>query len=110
MVLGILLTLGIKAFFYFVSGFNDFTRHLFYLLYYAAFTNFGLFIFNMLPIPPLDGSHIVFSGLNIKLETEERIRKIGMPVLFIILLIQNFADITIIPIGKIIIAIISFIL
>ena len=110
MVLGILLTLGIKAFFYFVSGFNDFTRHLFYLLYYAAFTNFGLFIFNMLPIPPLDGSHIVFSGLNIKLETEERIRKIGMPVLFIILLIQNFADVTIIPIGKIIIAIISFIL
>jgi len=109
MVLGILLTLGIKAFLYF-ANYNDFTGHVFYLLYYAAFINFGLFIFNLLPIPPLDGSHIVFSGLNIKPETEERIRTIGMPVLFIILIIQNFADVTIIPIGKIVGAIISFIL
>ena len=28
----------------------------------AALINFVLFVFNMLPIPPLDGSHIVFHG------------------------------------------------
>jgi len=110
MVLGILLTLSIKAFFYFVSDYNNFSNHVLYFLYYAASINFGLFIFNLLPIPPLDGSHIFFSGFNIKPETEERIRTIGMPVLFIILIIQNFADVTIIPIGRIVGAIIDFIL
>jgi len=68
------------------------------ILYTAAMLNFGLFIFNLLPIPPLDGSHIVFSGLNLKFETEEKIRKFGIPVLFLIIIIQNTTGIRIIPI------------
>jgi len=103
LVLGILLCFGVRAV---ISYFNniydypgDFYQHLFIILYTAASINFGLFIFNLLPIPPLDGSHIFFSGLNLKFETEEKIRKIGMPVLFLILIVQNYANITIIPIG-----------
>jgi len=110
LLLGTLLILIIKALIYFEISYNNFTEHLLYILYFSASINFGLFIFNLLPIPPLDGSHIVFSSLNLKPETEERIRRIGMPLLFIILIIQNFAKITIIPIGKIITAIIEFIL
>ena len=30
------------------------------MLQLAIFTNWGLFVFNLLPIPPLDGSHVVF--------------------------------------------------
>jgi len=71
-------------------------------LYSAIMINLGLFVFNLLPVPPLDGSHIVFSGLNLSPETEIRIMKIGMPLLFIILIIQNRAHITILPIGKIV--------
>ena len=41
-----------------------------YIIFRAAMINLGLFIFNLFPIPPLDGSHIVFSGLNLKYETE----------------------------------------
>ena len=110
MALGVLLVFIIKAMFHFITGFNIFTENIFYLLYYAASINFGLFIFNLIPIPPLDGSHIVFSGFNIDPETEERIRRIGMPLLFIILIIQNYADVTIIPIGKITASIIDFLL
>ena len=110
LILGILLIFIIKVMFHFNLKFDDFIEHLFYVLYYAASINFGLFIFNLLPIPPLDGSHIVFSGLNLKIETENRIRSIGMPILFLILIIQNYTDITIIPIGKIVGAIIEFIL
>jgi Zn-dependent protease len=110
MALGIILILIVKAMFPFLDGFNSFTINLFYVLFYAASINFGLFIFNLLPIPPLDGSHIVFSGLNISVETEEKIRKIGLPVLFLILIAQNYAKITIIPIGKIVMAIIQFFL
>ena len=30
------------------------------MLYLAIFTNWGLFLFNLIPIPPLDGSHVLF--------------------------------------------------
>jgi Zn-dependent protease len=110
MVLGLILIFIVKAMIPFLDGFNSFTENLFYVLYVAASINFGLFIFNLLPIPPLDGSHIVFSGLNIDIETEIKIRKIGLPVLFLILIIQNNANVTIIPIGKAVMAIMNFIL
>ena len=80
------------------------------VIYSAAMVNLGLFIFNLLPLPPLDGSHIVFSGLNLKPETERNIMKIGMPLLFIIIVIQNRTDITIIPISKIVSALLRFLM
>ena len=79
-------------------------------VYSAAMINLGLFIFNLLPLPPLDGSHIVFSGLNLKPETERNIMKIGMPLLFLIIVVQNRTEITIIPIGKIVTALLRFLM
>ena len=76
----------------------------------AATINLGLFIFNLFPIPPLDGSHIVFSGLNLKKETEIMIMKIGGPLLFIIIIIQNRSGITLLPIGRMVSAILRFFL
>jgi Zn-dependent protease len=73
----------------------------------AAAVNLGLFVFNLIPIPPLDGSHIVFSGLNLGAETERRIMKIGAPLLFIILIIENRTDLDILPIGKFVFAVIG---
>ncbi|GHU66186.1 site-2 protease family protein [Spirochaetia bacterium] len=74
----------------------------------AAIINLGLFVFNLIPIPPLDGSHIAFSGLNLQPETERRIMKIGTPLLFIILIIQNRAGISLLPIDKLIFGILGF--
>ena len=74
----------------------------------AAVINIGIFVFNLLPIPPLDGSHIVFSGLNLPMEMQFRIMRIGAPLLFGIIIIQNFANITILPIGPAISAIFRF--
>jgi len=76
--------------------------YFFIILQSGAAINTGLFIFNLFPIPPLDGSHIAFSGLNLNQETELRIMKIGAPLLFIILIIQNRAGITILPIRELI--------
>jgi len=78
--------------------------------YFTAMINIGLFLFNLLPIPPLDGSHIVFSGLNLSYDLEEKIRKIGLPVLFVIMIIQSQFKITIIPIGKAVAAIMGLFL
>ena len=80
------------------------------ILYSAIMINLGLFVFNLLPIPPLDGSHIVFSGLNLRAETERMIMKIGMPLLFVIIVIQNRTNITIIPIGKIVSALLGILM
>jgi Zn-dependent protease len=73
----------------------------------AVIINLGLFVFNLIPIPPLDGSHIAFSGLNLLPETEYKIMKLGAPLLFIILIIQNRAGVTILPIGRIVNAILG---
>jgi Zn-dependent protease len=93
---------------------SDFYFYFFFfllqVLIYGAMINLGLFVFNLFPIPPLDGSHIVFSGLNISPETEYQIMKIGAPLLFIILIIQNRANVTILPIGKIVSAILELLL
>ena len=68
------------------------------IIYYAIMINLGLFVFNLLPLPPLDGSHIVFSGLNLRPETEHMIMKFRAPLLFIIIIFQNYSGITILPI------------
>jgi len=84
--------------------------HLMSVILFAAMINFGLFIFNLVPIPPLDGSHIVFSGLNLSYEIQSRIMRIGAPLLFGILIIQNFAGITILPVGRLVRAMLFFFL
>ncbi|MCL1994258.1 MAG: site-2 protease family protein [Spirochaetes bacterium] len=100
LVLGILFVQALR--FMLASPWFDMAAHenLVLIVFFAAAINFGLFIFNLIPIPPLDGSHIVFSGLNISWEVQMRFMKIGMPLLFVILIAQRFTDLTILPIGR----------
>jgi Zn-dependent protease len=52
-------------------------------LYYAVTINLLLFIFNLIPIPPLDGSHVLRNFLPYKLEqTYMRIGGWGLLLLF----------------------------
>ena len=86
------------------EGFNF--AFLFFI--FAILRNLGLFVFNLIPLPPLDGSHIFLSGLNLRPETEYRIMRIGGPLLFLIIIIQNYAKIEILPIGRLTMAILYF--
>ncbi|MDR1900781.1 MAG: site-2 protease family protein [Treponema sp.] len=110
LILGLAFIFALKAFLVWLPDTWALSDRFFYLLFYSAYINIGLFVFNMLPLPPLDGSHIFFSGLNLQTETEERIMRIGTPILFIILIIQSRSNITIIPIGKMVGAVISLFL
>ena len=80
------------------------------IISYAVIINLGLMIFNLLPIPPLDGSHIAFSGLNLSPQTEYRIMRLGAPLLFLIIIAQNVLNITILPIGYMVMGIYNFLL
>jgi len=72
---------------------------LFRLLFSISVINLGLFIFNMLPIPPLDGSHVFLSGLNLSSTVEQQITQYGTLALFAIITLENIIDIDLLPIG-----------
>jgi Zn-dependent protease len=63
--------------------------------------NFGLFIFNLLPIPPLDGSHVYLTYFKEISETvTANIYRIGTWGLLLLVLFQNRSGIELIPVSK----------
>ncbi len=75
----------------------------------GAVVNLGLFVFNLIPIPPLDGSHIVFCGLNPPPWLEAMLTRFGGVALVVILVVERQTGEDILPIGKFIHAIIHFV-
>lgn len=60
-----------------------------YLLYFLAFFNINLFIFNLLPILPFDGGHLFFFGVEgiTRRKTKDRLREILTQAGFILLIL-----------------------
>ncbi|HWK42282.1 MAG TPA: site-2 protease family protein [Croceibacterium sp.] len=59
-----------------------------YALFFFVLINIFLAMFNLLPIPPFDGSHIVEGLLPKKAaRTYEKLRPFGFPLLFLLLLV-----------------------
>jgi Zn-dependent protease len=69
-------------------------------LVYLIYVNYGLFVFNLIPIPPLDGSHLLLGALRLRPETEARLYRFGTLALFAVLMIEGWTGIDILPIGK----------
>ena len=83
------------------SGINDSIFISLDTLVLWAILNFGLAIFNMIPLPPLDGSHLYTTFFNrITPELANRMYGLGMLILIAILLIENFAHVDILPVGR----------
>jgi Zn-dependent protease len=54
--------------------------------------NIGLALFNLIPIPPLDGSHIMENLLPYEMSVKyQRIGRYGLMVLFLAILLDSFA-------------------
>lgn len=66
----------------------------------CIYINFGLFIFNMIPVPPLDGSHLLLKSIKISKELERNIFKYGSLALFAIVIIDSQTELNLLPIGK----------
>ena len=55
----------------------------------AMLVNCMLFVFNMLPIPPLDGSHFLRYALNVSNDTYAKIERNGFWILLIIIILPQ---------------------
>lgn len=69
------------------------------VIIYAIFINWGLFIFNLIPLPPLDGSHVLFSTLKKHEELYGLLYKYGTWILFGLIFASMMTRKNLLPIG-----------
>lgn len=65
---------------------------------YAIYINWGLFIFNLIPLPPLDGSHLLFHQFRRFPALYEGLYKYGSFLLFGLLIATALTKINLLPI------------
>jgi Zn-dependent protease len=65
---------------------------------YAIYINWGLFIFNLIPLPPLDGSHLLLNQLKRFPELYNALYKYGSLLLFALIIGSALTKINFLPI------------
>jgi Zn-dependent protease len=80
---------------------DDVTRWILHATLAGIYVNMGLFLFNMIPIPPLDGSHLLRRVLGIKDEMNVKMfYRYGTMLLLGVIVAERVFRIDILPIGK----------
>ena len=69
---------------------------------YSIYINWGLFIFNLIPLPPLDGSHLLFHYFKRFPVLYEGLYKYGSLLLFGLLIVTSLTKINFLPIWPLI--------
>lgn len=72
------------------------------IIWWAIFLNWGLFIFNLIPLPPLDGSHLLLNYFKKFPSVYEALYKYGSYFFFGLILIMIFTKINLLPIWPVI--------
>ena len=77
----------------------------------GIYVNLGLFVFNSIPLPPLDGSHILLSALDVRDSPRANLYfRYGAFILFGIIIAEQVLGIDILPIGKVVQALVDVLL
>ncbi len=75
----------------------------------AAAINVGLALFNMLPIPPLDGSHLITTWLSrVNMSLAATYFRYGSWALLALILVQTVAGVDILPIGRLTMGVVTW--
>lgn len=69
---------------------------------YAIYINWGLFIFNLIPLPPLDGSHLLFNQLKRFPEIHDALYKYGSFLLIGLLIATAVTKLNLLPIWPVV--------
>jgi len=99
MILSVILTFTAPLF---TSGYNNFVSIVTEITFYAIYINWGLFVFNLIPLPPLDGSHVLLLPLRRFPIVYNYIYKYGSLLLFGIIILSVITKSNFIPIGNLI--------
>lgn len=75
-----------------------------------TFINYGLFVFNMLPIAPLDGSHVVLELVKMPYKTRAIYKSYGFPILLFMIFSDRLIGIDLLPISKLVNHMFNFIM
>lgn len=87
-LIGAVLVAVMEAF----APYNGVTNFLFQMLYYYVLVNISLAVFNLIPVPPLDGSRIVGAFLSDRaLSTYYRYQNIFMMVFLLLMITGAFS-------------------
>ncbi|MFZ0280607.1 MAG: site-2 protease family protein [Bacteroidales bacterium] len=99
----IVLSVLYSAFFHFIPAYQvSWLRILQEVLLYAIYINWGLFIFNLIPLPPLDGSHLLLNYFKKFPSLYEAMYKYGSYIFFGLILVMVITKINVLPIGPVI--------
>lgn len=96
MILSVIFVFAVKS----IENPNNATQTAFEIFYYAIYINWGLFIFNLIPLPPLDGSHLLFYPLRRYPELYDALYKYGSLLLFGLLIATAVTKINFLPITQ----------
>lgn len=77
---------------------NNTVRLSYEVLHYAIYINWGLFVFNLIPLPPLDGSHLLFHQFKRFPGLYSALYKYGSLVLFALIIGTVLTKIDFLPI------------
>jgi Zn-dependent protease len=95
MLLSVLFSLLVT----FIPIYSSDTARLFYeIIHYAIYINWGLFVFNLIPLPPLDGSHLLFHQLKRFPALYSALYRYGSMILFGLLIATTLTKINFLPI------------
>ena len=86
----------------FASTYNNIISIVIEIVFYAIYINWGLFIFNLIPLPPLDGSHLLFHPFRKYPAVYDAIYKYGSLLLFGVIIFSVITKSNIFPIGNLI--------
>lgn len=69
---------------------------------YSIYINWGLFVFNLIPLPPLDGSHLLLNYFKKFPALHNGLYKYGAWIFFLLIIITVFTDINLLPIWPVV--------
>lgn len=84
------------------AGHNNALQIVTEIFLYAIYINWGLFVFNLIPLPPLDGSHLLFYPLRRFPRLYGYLYHYGSLILFGLLIAASVSKINLLPIWPLI--------
>lgn len=96
MILSVIFVYAVKS----IEYPDNATQTALEIFYYAIYINWGLFIFNLIPLPPLDGSHLLFYPLRRYPDLYDALYKYGSLLLFGLLIATVVTKINFLPITQ----------